>query len=504
MEKLKKLESFSVAVIAYFMLLIMSFLTVVSFFEDAYFQIDYVETIYYKPDSIAINLLFLAVTFFVLISAQKKRLYEKVSIPCLVGALLLYSMLICLLWIHTSQSIPRADSAAVLNSVEAVIDGDFSAWDLTGYMRKYPNQWGIALLFEIIFRLFNGGKVSYYLIRIFQMFMIAGIFWGMHLITKEITEKNEIIVIELVLSFGWIPLMLYVVFVYGVIPGLFCAIYGILCTMRFLQNGESKYAFGLIILISLASILKSNYLIFAIAIAIILLVKAIQKKRGKLFLISILLIISISGLSRTVTKIYEVRSEMELTDGMPASAWIAMGMQEGPMGEGWYNGYSSQIYKENGYSTEAADEVAKEFIKQQIAAFIDNPRECLTFYYKKVVSQWNEATYESLWIARRVQQPESEELGKLVNSIYEGKLHIIVEEFMNLYQLLIYLGTALCAWKLRKSRDLKDVLLLLCILGGFLFHILWEAKSQYIFPYVTLMLPCAAMGFSYVIENVSA
>lgn len=176
-----------------------------------------------------------------------------------------------------------------------------------------------------------------------------------------------------------------------------------------------------------------------------MLVKAIQKKRGKLFLISILLIISISGGTEAVTKIYEVRSEMELTDGMPASAWIAMGMQEGPMAEGWYNGYSSQIYKENGYSAEAADEVAKEFIKQRIAAFIDNPRECITFYYKKVVSQWNEPTYESLWIARHVQQPESEELGKLITSIYEGKLHTIVEETMNLYQLMIYLGTALCA-----------------------------------------------------------
>ena len=42
----------------------------------------------------------------------------------------------------------------------------------------------------------------------------------------------------------------------------------------------------------------------------------------------------------------------------------------------------------------------------------------------------------------------------------------------------------------------------LVILGGFLFHTLWEAKSQYIFPYFVCMLPAAAMGLSEAAQSI--
>ena len=69
---------------------------------------------------------------------------------------------------------------------------------------------------------------------------------------------------------------------------------------------------------------------------------------------------------------------------------------------------------------------------------------------------------------------------------------------MNLYQLLMFAGTLFCAWSLRKDGDISKVILLLCVLGGFLFHILWEGKSQYLISYFPLMLPCAAVGMMYV------
>ena len=42
---------------------------------------------------------------------------------------------------------------------------------------------------------------------------------------------------------------------------------------------------------------------------------------------------------------------------------------------------------------------------------------------------------------------------------------------------------------------------LVIIFGGFLFTMLWEAMSRYVFPYVIYMLPLAAMGWDFAGER---
>ena len=39
-------------------------------------------------------------------------------------------------------------------------------------------------------------------------------------------------------------------------------------------------------------------------------------------------------------------------------------------------------------------------------------------------------------------------------------------------------------------------MLLISIIGGVLFHMLWEAKSRYVLPYFILMIPMAAGGLA--------
>ena len=495
---MKKLEVFYIKMIAFLMLFIMGGLTIASFLEDAYIQTDYAETIYYRPDSMIINAGFLLLTLFVLIKIYRNGSLKKISIPVLMIGVVVFSILVSCLWIFSANYVPRDDSAAVLSNVDAMICGDItSLMNIAGYLRKYQQQLGLCLLLEVIFKLFTGGQVRYQLIQGMNVLMIAGIFCGMHLITKELTKKKEIISLELIFSFGWFPLMFYAVFVYGVIPGLFLAIVGIWCMLKLLHTHRNIYGIGMALLLSAATILKSNFLIIMIGAGIVLSAKALTEKRWRYFLFIFLMIFSMIGMKKTINEIYEMRCDTELTEGMPTSAWIAMGMQEGPLAEGWYNGFNSTTYKDSGYSTKVTDEVSKKYIKERLAEFRATPAECVRFYYKKIVSQWNEATYESLWIAKNIRDNEHIAPEKIAVSVFEGKLHAVVEEIMNLYQLLIYFGTALYAWELRKKRDTKDTILMLCILGGFLFHILWEGKSQYIFPYVTLMLPCAASGYIY-------
>ena len=44
------------------------------------------------------------------------------------------------------------------------------------------------------------------------------------------------------------------------------------------------------------------------------------------------------------------------------------------------------------------------------------------------------------------------------------------------------------------------MLLCLIFLGGFLFHILWEAKSRYILPYIIILIPVAVQGIQHFIK----
>lgn len=491
---MKKIETIATRSIAFMVAMIMSFLTLMSFLQDSYFQTNYAEAVYYRTDNIINNFVFMTLVILLLFFAYRKKCIEKISEKSLILVLSVWVVVISGLWIYGTHSVPRADSWRVLNGIQEMSQGEYKTLQLGGYLQKYQNQIGITAFFEVIFRLLRNGAVDYRIIRVINIIMIVGIFIIMHLITKELVRDKETVILELLLSFGWFPLILYAVFVYGSIPGLFFGTLGIWLTLRYLKTEKIGYGIGLAVSFACAMIIKNNYMIYAMAAAIVLIINAISKKRKQNIIFVILMIVCFSVMSNGITGYYEKRADVEIAEGMPASAWIAMGMQEGPLAEGWYNYYNSEVWSSTGYDAVATNEIAKEYIRTRVKEFITNPKEAIRFYYKKAVSQWNEATYESLWITTHEYEDAYVEPGRIVKSIYVGKLHIVVEEIMNLYQLLIYSGTAFYAWSLCREKDMTHTILILSVLGGFLFHMLWEGKSQYIFPYVTLMLPCAAIG----------
>lgn len=57
--------------------------------------------------------------------------------------------------------------------------------------------------------------------------------------------------------------------------------------------------------------------------------------------------------------------------------------------------------------------------------------------------------------------------------------------------LLALIGTA---DGIRKRRDVLQTVLPLIVLGGMMYHMLFEAKSQYAYVYAVLLVPLAARG----------
>ena len=53
----------------------------------------------------------------------------------------------------------------------------------------------------------------------------------------------------------------------------------------------------------------------------------------------------------------------------------------------------------------------------------------------------------------------------------------------------------------RKKQKLADAALIITFLGGFFFHIAWEAMGQYAVPYYVLLMPHAVQGYLAVTEK---
>ena len=121
-----------------------------------------------------------------------------------------------------------------------------------------------------------------------------------------------------------------------------------------------------------------------------------------------------------------------------------------------------------------------------------------------MISTWTDGTYQSIWSG------PLEDCGQDVNtnilkSIYSGgKLFKGVHLLGRMITLSIYIGTiAFYVLRLINKENLYITyyfpIIYLC--GGFLFHLIWETKSQYVWTYVYMLIPLAACGWKMLIEQ---
>ncbi len=492
---MNKTENFSAKAISWIMAAVMAFLTVVSLLYRSYIDVTYQEVICYRKDNVILAVVTLVLFMLFLRMGTKKRWFGKLQERKLLIFVLVYAAAVSGIWACVSRSIPTADQKSVLDCAQGLMNGDYSCMEYDGYLQYNRHQVGIVWFYELFSRIFTGGQVKYQAVYALNTVMITGIFWGLYLVTEELTKKKETVIMELLLSMGMFPLMLYSTFAYGLVPGLFFAVFGIYFLLKLVKTGKWYDGVLMSVFFALAALMKSNYYIFLIGAVIVLAVKAFSGRKYRKILIFAVLAIGLTFFFQGAAKReYINRTGKEFGDTIPNSTYLAMGMQEGAMAPGWFNGYNHVTYRLNGYDAEVTDRIAKEYIGDRLAEFAANPKECLEFYYKKIVSQWNEVTYECFWISNNGNTLPGRT--KVVEDLYTGKLHTAAEAVMNLYQLLLFAGTLICCLMLTRKKNIEETILILCILGGFLFHILWEGKSQYLISYIPLMLPCAAIGWS--------
>lgn len=424
-------------------------------------------------------------------AGKSKLLYVFLGMEC-VGC-----FFVSVIWVKISHSLPYGDQAEVIAAAQSFLQGDFSSLQAGGYINCYPQQLTLTLILEVLFRIFGNGK--YYIFQYLNAcFMPLLVFSGFKL-TESLFHKKEVCLYYLLLMAGCIQLYLYVPYVYGDVGSIACMLLESWLLVRFCQTDKISFLIGGIGASVVSIMLRKNALIFMIAIIIVLVLYAMQRKKVRFFMGAVGILLSYLLMHMAVTGIYEMRSGIQIGDGVPASAFVAMGLQDEWPGPGWYNNYNKEAYQTCGFDTEMTDEMAKANIYERLVTFKADKSAAYGFLKQKLVTQWSEPTYGSFWLNDSFEQEPAE--GSLVYTIFSGKIHTLLSHYMNRYQTVIYtffLISLIAMFFTR--RKIYELILPMGIVGGLLFSLMWEAKSRYVLPYFIFMIIYAAFGI-YILQH---
>ena len=203
------------------------------------------------------------------------------------------------------------------------------------------------------------------------------------------------------------------------------------------------------------------------------------------------------GLQKSVIASYAGRSGAVLNTQVSQTLYAYMGISDCNMAPGWYNGVAMETLRDNNMDVKKANEIASEGIKNRLE-YLSKNNLLFEFEKKKLLSQLNEPAFESIWLSqvREHNLAQGEQISPIVTSVYSGGLAKVLDNWFNYYNMIVYIAFAAGMIFLIRRKKLKPWMIILpvAVLGGVLYHMLFEGKSQYLLPYFLLLIPFAVYG----------
>lgn len=423
-----------------------------------------------------------------------------------------------------SKTAPAGDCHSVYSIAENLALGNTAVIHPTNsYISYYPQQVGLVAYWEVLIRLWKLLPTDLHAYHFIKLINMA---WGCIIILFQektvhlLWADKKADAMYLVLAGTNCPLLIYTSFVYGEIPSYGALSIGLYLLLKLLLTTPSgkkglsalPCAVGSLFCLTLSVMLRKNSLIFIIAIVIVALLWSFKQRRYELLPFAVLCVVCAVSILPTIENYYEHRSGNSISSGVTATSYFAMGMQEGARAKGWYNGFNFDTYQNSGMNAEIANTLSQEAIAERLDYFAAHPAYAAHFYLEKYLSQWADGSYA----CRQATLATFGGRQKFFVELYEGKYSGSLIAYCDAYQNILYLGAfVFCFLPLRKKREKTSVdtaigyslpayIGLIAVLGGFLFHMLWEANSRYILLYGFTMLPFAAKGFSSLALGISS
>lgn len=525
---MQKFYAFCIRFLQISSLILFGILALSAFLGTASIEKPYEYTITLKWDNPLLNILFLVCFLGLFYALQTLFTHIRHGSQILLILTCLWMFGASLLWIYFSKNGPIADGASVYYAAKQFAADDFSAVSYRdSYFSVYPFQLGLAFFYEMIFRLL--GEDNFHILQALNSLLLVVCTISQYHLCRHLFHEKKAQICTLLFTAFCAPFIMYSSFIYGEIPSIAFTLFGTWMLLLFLNGpaqspppGETsvkepqnfpfalRMLCGVLALLSLTCsvLVRQNSLVFLIALGITAALWLFGS-RGKLtakklifYSACFLLLFALSiNVLPMVQNRYARRSGQEINTGVPAVSYFAMGLSEAGAGPGFYTGYNFETFTvEADYDTKAAADISREDYLERLSYFAAHPGYSLWFFVRKFCAEWIDtgwavfpATYNSLG----ARYP-------LVESLFSGSLYAPFKNYINNYQMTLYLSAAVCTFALfRRKRD-EDVfayLFPLTAFGGALIFLVWETSGRYILPYAIFMLPYAGYGAQLLIEK---
>lgn len=484
---------------------------------------------HYGKENVILLLILVVAAFAVMWMFNRFHLFEKEKL--LIGIALGFITAYCLMLIIVITPQAVNDSKTLDTIINQFSNGDYSSLtEPGGYLFVWPFQLGYVGFGQIMHFIF--GESNYFAWDIVQLISILLTVYLLYQITWELFEDEIICGIMAVISCGALFFYNYVTYIYGDIISMAPQTLALYMMVLFLKRKKTVFAVMSAISIAIAVLLKTNCEIALIALVIVLLGSSIpvqnrskknvvlyadnvdismeksgsKRRVGSKLVLALLFILLTVLLKNAVNAYYcHVTGLKSIPDGSPAWSHIAMGLQESDLEDGWFNGYNYEVFYENGYDSKATSRAAIVNIKGTLASFVSRPLHGARFFVRKFTTQWADSvcisTHNLDLVSRHVDK-QSAFRDYLVFGTDKGNPILIW--IMNVFMPVCYIGVTVYLFGILRGRSVshEEMLLLILIFGGIVFHEFWEGSSRYTMRYYIYWLPYAAYGIRKVLDLV--
>lgn len=456
----------------------------------------YDENIYFSKISILWSLaeIILAIIILSFIGKLSKWLDSPLRKNIFLGIICLISALISIYWVSAAQAAPWADQERIVNHAMEFNSQNYESLQAGNYLALCPHQLGIVTFLRIIFVFFGAGNhiaFQYFTAATIPLMIFAGC-----MIVRILSSQNiKAELFYLLFAVTCIPMYIYTPFVYGDLCSVSFSLLAVWGLLSCLQHFSWWKVAGIGLSLGFSIQMRSNLFILMIAMLIVIFVKFFQTKSRHTLCLAIGLIVGVLAFQFLIKGIYASHRDPN-AEAIPAYLYVLMGLNDDCQRPGWYNGYHANTFAEYGYHEILVREKARQDLHSYIVTFHNDHSYMFDFFTRKMNAQWNAPMYQCLSMNHDIQRSHS----SLVLNIYleyYGRLRRTIEAYAKLYQLLLYSSILCLLVFLFKKKNLPDIsyyTLLIAVLGGFLFSLIWEAKTRYILPYLLMMLPYMAIG----------
>lgn len=436
---------------------------------------------------------FLVLTAVLVLTAGYLPVGKKLSERgCFLALSLVYIVMAGYLMRNADSAISQ-DSGLVRSAAVHFLNGDYSDLELGGYISNYPHQAGLMVYDALIYSISQSLNAPV----IANLCFVLGIQYLLWKTADTLFHSRTVNLVTMGLSFAFVPQFCFILFIYGTIPGLFFLMLAFYQGLRFSQEDGVWRLLVAALSSGIAVLLRKNDIIGVVALGVFLFLRGLEsRKMGRFFSAACLVLICAVLPNQLLLAALEAKTGEDLHWGTPNILYIGMGtdIDNHFFGPGWWDGTNVEIFCEKAFcEQDVAQQLGQQRFRMNLSKIKHNPGKALKFFWEKAASTWCDPLYQSVWSGPKEDQGQFTHT-PFLQSIYGGGRGLYwLEIFCEWLSLALWCFAVLFLLVFRQNAP-QWRLFYLYTIGGVLFHLIWETKSQYVYPYVFCLIPFAAFG----------